>query len=296
MLGICGIVLLLRPIVVNAANDYSRVLLSGYEVIDGSFTPGENVTLSLAFQNPNKTREAYNILFTYAVDASNVLPVYGKANQVYIERLKPLEETVVEIELSIPEEISGTEAIMNYYVSYGDDTYSTYEYTASIAAPLNSECQVKIEDVFVSESSVKGDNSLISLNYSNIGTQVLENMKLHIEYAGQTEEVALDDLNAGVSEKLEHYLVFSEIGEQPITLQMSYTDQNGVPYYTDDYSCTIQVVEQSDNFENVMEISNPEGRGDLYVTNTQICIIGAFFILAVVIGLFLFGNRGKYVK
>lgn len=291
-----GLILTTNNMTVEGANAYSRVLLSSYEVVEGSFTPGENVTLSLKFTNPNSQKDAYNILITYATDNSNVLPVYGHSNQVYINYIEAKQEKTVEIQLAVPEGITDTEARMGYHVSYSDDTSSSYDYSGTIAAPLYANCQLDVQDIFVSESSVAGDNSLLSLTYENKGKQPLENVTLELKYDDKEEAVELDRLAAEQTENLEHYLVFDTTGQQEINLKMSYTDQNGISYSTDEYTYSVEVMEQSDHIQSETKSSQPEGKGSLYLTGVQLFVMAAVLIAAIIGGIFLFGKNDKFVK
>lgn len=293
---ICIMTFVIGNIDAEASTRFSRVYMTKYELIEGTLAPGENVTLALTFYNPEKRLDAYNILLTYATDGSNVRPVYGNSNQVYIDRLKPQEEVTVEIELHVIKEAVYDEMVMQYYVTYGDDTCSTYEYSATIAAPLTGTCQIDVGEVYISESSVKGHNSLISVQYSNTGEQKIESPIMHIEYAENDKEIELDSLYARESATEECYLLFDEVGEIPVSVYISYSDQDGFTYTTDVHEYAVAVTEEKDNSGNKLEEVTPEGVGELYITNTQLFIMAAFIVFALIVGILLFGNKRKSVK
>lgn len=296
MILVCAMLLVFGTVEAKASTEYARVYLAEYELVEGIFAPGENVKLALTFTNPNKKLEAYNIMFTYATENSNVRPVYGKSNQVYIDRIGPEASVTVEIELLIPRDVVAGEMVMGYYVSYGDDTYSSYEYSASIAAPLTGTCQIMIEEIYVPEANVKGHNSLISVGYANVGTVKIEKPVLYIACGDNVKQLELESLYAGEKQSVEYYFMFEEVGVTPVTISMSYSDSDGFTYSTDVYEYAVSVAEETENSGSKLEEVTPEGFSDLYLTNTQLCIIAAFAVFAMIVGIVLFGNKKKTVK
>lgn len=248
-LSILGIisVLLINPnnlVTVNAqGNDQPRVIVTGYEAENGGIAPGETTKIKVTLKNTNPYYTAYSIVLTCTSDSPDIFTKYGTANQVYVDSLTPGQEKTVELSLSAAESLdSSVNGKLN--VIYKDDVNGDSSSDIIISIPLKEDA-LKIKRVYVPQSVMVGAKTRISITCENNTTEEIYNAVMEVKIGDMT--LASADIGTvinGSRKSPEVYVLFNSLGEQNITIQLSYIDAQGQIYTKNTQEYQIDIVDK----------------------------------------------------
>ena len=247
VLSMVLMVQLLFPVNAGAVDAGARVVLDSYEVLEGQMLPGEYITLRLHFQNVSPDTTATGVLITYSAANSNIMPVYGSSNQIYIHTLAPGASVTKDIDCQILDYQASTTAIMNFSLIYRDSVVYDGSNSFLIALPLESETDVEITNVMLPEQARFQAQSTGHLNVENTGNETIQAVVLHCDGNIQETQKVLElgDLMAGESIGIDLSLTFMESGNQTLSLWVEYQNANGIEFQSEAVEYAITVSEEA---------------------------------------------------
>ncbi|MCR5785141.1 MAG: hypothetical protein K6G40_05805 [Eubacterium sp.] len=235
--------LTIQTVNVDAATGWAFVEVESYEILEGALEPGNNVTLKLNLHNTSINTAVYGVMITVASADGYLKTAYGSDNQVYVGNLAASANIETEITLTVSDDFDAEAATLNI----------TADYMYSNAAQQNN-CYISIPayvsegivslETNVSSTAYVGFKSYLSLGYSNESLSAVDDIKLIVDgnVSDNTKEFTLDSINSGQVKYDDFYVVFTEEGEQEITLSFSYEDEDGNKVVTKIGTYTVNVL------------------------------------------------------
>ena len=214
----------------EAVEDFADAVveISGYEVEGGYIQAGKESTITLTLHNTSSNSAAQSLVVTLTSQSNLVYPAYGKDNQIYVGTLKGGDATTVEIPVIAVTELTGD------YVDISCDlTYETGKnrvtYTSKMVIPTQNVATIAVSSIDMSAHATLNGKSLLTLTYSNNGTNNINDAVLVIDgnVSDATQTIDLGNIVAGKSYTKDCNVIFTELGEQSITVTLKYTDVDG---------------------------------------------------------------------
>lgn len=268
------------PITVHATGEENpRAIIEAYSISGDEIIPGQEFELTLTIRNTSQFYDIYSVVVTMKDDSETVYPVYGTANQTYINRIYARKNTEITIPLKAADDISSSVIPLRFNISYNDNYFiEKQDNDIELFLPVRLAGDLNIVSSTVPNSVSIGAKARISLTYENIGSESLYNVVLTTSANGEEIETNLYSIGGGDKSATEVYLDCERTGTIPFTYYFSYEDENGEKYKTNIYSDTFQVVDSNTNLEqgNVTVV----GGG---VSAMTFVILAAIVIVAIVI-------------
>jgi len=259
-------------------SDKPRVVLDGFKVSDDVVVPGENFDLTFTLRNPSSTYSVNSILLTFTNDIKTVVPIYGQADQVYIDKLPAGGKTEVTVTLAAAEIITTTSIKFEIDVTFSNDESSNNNNLITIQLPITKTSKFKIQNVSLPENVYVGNKTRIHVTYKNLGVDNFYNVTMNIdgEEFKEMQQVGLGSLVAGKISYAEAYVNFIKDGEQKAKISFNYEDIEGNKFSTDVYEKNFTAIER--------EIPESKDTVVSAVTSSGVRVLDTKIILFVSIG------------
>ena len=220
------------------------LMIESVEISKGNFSPGTTSTLRFKIKNEGATAEAKNILIKVG-GSDAVTPIYGEANQKYLASIMPGQVVELELQVDLAQEVDSEKVAVSLDMSYelGDGKNSN---TATVYIPVQYNSGIIVNGVSVAENAKLGSKALISVTYANGGDSTLKDVTFHIEgnIEEETKDTSIGNLETGVSDYKDIYVIFNEKGEQTVDISVSYTNMDGKTFTKDVSSEVITVMDE----------------------------------------------------
>lgn len=281
---LCFFSLLFQGLEVNATSlktEKAAVLqVEGYNIEGDSLIPGREATVHVKVKNYGAS-DAVNAVMTYTDASGKVYSTYGEDNQIYIGTLEAGKTAEVTFQLVSALSITDNTAPLTCEFVYMSEGV-TASNKVSIAMPVKIEDALEIVGIKVAENARLGGLSLINLSYVNYSGADINNAKLLVN-GNVTEDSAEIDLGTVVYGKRynsDFYISFVESGNQEISLQLVYTDVNGVDYQVDEGTYQVYVSNQESDSQSQIQNSNTGliGLGVAGVLSVLVLVIVVVYI------------------
>lgn len=209
-----------------------KVLVTSYEITEGIVAKDEEFTIKVELTNMNNYADAYNVVTTFTAYSENVYITEGDSNVVYFEQIKAGETVSFTMQLGVMD-VAVLDSVSLGFTSVCSNAAGVEYGVESIITPLIEEkAEMEVPAVSVATKAVVGAKALVSVRYSNVGDNRIENVVMNIE--GNIEEsqktVRLEELNVEEQKYLDYYVSFVQEGEQKLTISFEYQDENGNSY------------------------------------------------------------------
>lgn len=209
-----------------------RVMVESYEVVDGQMLQGEEFTLKVNLKNTNEYADAYNVLVTYTSETDNVRLVDQATNQHYEPLIKAGETVSYEMVMEVMDIYEMDTMIMDFNFHYYDQLGNGYDNLSKVTPRIGKSCEMEINSLTVSETATVGAKSLVNLRYSSVGKSPIESATMIIkgDISENEKEIPLAGVSGSEQKYLDYYVNFLNPGEQTLTIEFKYTDEEGREY------------------------------------------------------------------
>jgi len=226
-------------------SDKPRVVLEGFKVSDDVVVPGENFDLTFTLRNPSSAYSVNSILLTFTNDIKTVVPIYGQADQIYIDTLAAGKSTEVTVTLAAAEKITTTSIKFEINVTFSDDESSNRDNLITIQLPITKTSKFEIQNVLLPENVYVGNKTRIHVTYKNTGVDDFYNITMNIkaEEFEATQQFGLGSLVSSKVSYAEAYVNFIKTGEQKAEISFNYEDIEGNKFTTDVYEINFTALE-----------------------------------------------------
>lgn len=268
-----------------------KLVLESYEVISDELTAGKDGVVQLKIKNQSTTTNAYNVLLSYISADDKIYPVYGKSNQVYIGKVSAGKTVTVDVEVSVSD-VLDTDSVLTTFEVAGSDGKNNFYNQFFIAIPVIEKLSMKVNNVSLSQTSVLGAKSLVSVGYSNDGLEDIYNAIMHVD--GNIDitqkNVVIGDVLVGENKHLDYYVNFQQVGNQPLKIYFTYQDKNGNKYVSDASEHMVKVTDTA-----TYEEGNKEEQDDTNTTSSKMWIyflvLGIVIVLGVIVSVIIKNKR-----
>ncbi len=232
-----------------------RIMVTGYEIVEGKIAQEENFTLSIEVTNMNKYADAYNVLVTYTSQTSNVRLADGEINQIFFEEIPAGESVTFTMDYQVLASYEADTLVMDYSIAYLDETGTGYNNVSTISPQIDKSCVMNINALSVANKAVVGSKALINVRYSGSGALEIESAKMLVEgnIVGGSKEVNLEVPAEGLQKSFDYYVNFQEEGTQELLISFAYTDENGNEYTVEGKSFSVEVSKYQTAVTNVTQ-------------------------------------------
>ena len=264
-----------------------KVLVTSYEITEGIVAKDEEFTIKVELTNMNSHADAYNVVTTFTSYSENVYISEGNSNVTYFEQIKAGETVSFTMELGVMDVSLSDSVSLGFTSVYSNDEGVEYGIESIITPLIEEKAEMEVPAVSVATKAVVGAKALVSVRYSNVGDNGIENVVMKIE--GNIEEsqktVKLDDLNVEEQKYLDYYVTFTQEGEQKLTISFEYQDTNGNSYTIDAKEYTVDVYSYTNIDDEAGVISTERftiGSKEIYMLIAVSVLVGVALIIAVV--------------
>lgn len=220
------------------------LMIESVEISKGDFAPGTTSTLRFKIKNEGATTVAKNVLIKVG-GSDAVTPIYGESNQKYIPSIMENQVVDFEVKVDLAQDVDSEKVAVSLDLSYelGEGKSSN---TATVYIPVQYNSGIVVNGVSVAENAKLGSKALISVTYANDGDSTLKDVTFHIDgnIEEETKDTSIGNLETGVSDYKDIYVIFNEKGEQTVDISVSYTNMDGKTFTKDVSSEVITVTEE----------------------------------------------------
>lgn len=231
---------------VKADNSNSQwLVVDNYSTVSGRMIAGEENTIKLYVKNTNSRNCFYNILISLEFMSSDVLPVEGKTNQIYVDSIEAGETRIVEIPVKVATGATGEKGIKLNMVYFNNEGRQRFENSTMLLF------DVKRSAVGIDFISVDETDNVLRLEYYNASENDIYNTIIKV--GGDVSSVVNYEVgNVAAKEKkqVDIPLNFITGGNHKIQVSCSYENKTGTAIQSDPESYMVKVSDDT--------IKNPE--------------------------------------
>jgi hypothetical protein len=233
----------------------SVVEVEGYAIEEGYIEAGKEANVVLTLRNTNRDANAVNIVVTVSSNSGMVYPKYGDDNQFYVGDLEAGKNTTVTIPIVVASSFVSDYVDFNCTMNYVMDGMKITN-SSTMVLPGLSNVAISVNSLEVSAHAVKNSQSLLSINYSNKGAYNINDAVVVVDgnVSEATKEIDLGTVAAGKAYNKDCNVIYTESGEQTITVMLKYTDVNGEQVQSDLGTFRVTVAEE--NTSTIIEKEN----------------------------------------
>ena len=221
--------------------------VQSYRLEAGSLEPGKEATIKVTLHNTSTVSPASYLTLTTSSNSGAVYPSYGQVNQIYVGTIGAGSSRDVSIPFTITSDYTGkTIDIICKFDYLSADREMTN--TATIVIPLAGSNTLDVKTVEVSAHANVGGKSLLSIGLSNNSVSNINDARIIIEgnVTEESKSIELDAINSGKNYSKDCQIVFTQPGEQEITISIEYTDETGEICSEDLGTYKVMVSEEND--------------------------------------------------
>ena len=219
------------------------IVLTNYELIDGSYETGSTFTLKLTATNCNHYADAYNVIIDVSTEDLSLRLGDGSVSEVYFETIKAGSSVTFEQTFSIEDEYPYQTAMLTYDFKYYDQSAKVYSNQTVITPRVIAACKLNINVLSVAESASIGSRSLVNVRCTNDGAVDISDIKIILD--GNIDEsqktIDLGALKSGEQLMKDCYVNFLEEGKQSLSVAFEYEDTDGNKFTIDKKTYDVEV-------------------------------------------------------
>ncbi len=277
------------------------LLVSGYSITEGVISAGEEFTLDIQMRNENRYAGAYQVYMTLYSQTDGIYLQPGETNQRYVEYIPPGGTGSFQVRMAVSEQINSDKALMEIRFDYVNEAGNAGTNTTSISPAVRASANLEILSVTAADYVDMGARALLNIQYANTGQTPVKNVRLNIE--GNIEEsqktVDLKAPEIGQQEYLDCYVIFTESGNQRLTVTLTYEDNEGVHYEVEPEHLTVLVApEKGSGTSETSSFEEPEADVQVQVSEERkisvdgkTAAIAAGIVLVLLAAVFWIKNR-----
>ena len=206
----------------------SVVEVESYEVVEGYIEAGKEATVNLTLHNANRRTSADSIVVAVSSASGMVYPTYGNDNQFFVGSLEADGTTTVSIPVVVNSSFNGEYVDFTcniVYVSSGKQITNT----STMILPARDSNTIIVSSVDVSAHAKVNNKSLLSVSYYNKSTENVNDASLQIagNVSDASKTIDLGTVSGGKTYTEDCNIIFTESGEQTISIILNYSDIDG---------------------------------------------------------------------
>ncbi len=215
--------------------------IESFSIEEGSLEAGTDVTININVYNMNSKVSASNIVLTMTNDSGTIYPAYGSSNQFFIGDIAGGGSKSISIPFSLSSDFSANVFWLQCQFDY-TSAYHTYSNTANVVIPVATNSLTN-QSVEVSAHATVNGKSLLSVSMTNNSAADVTDARLVIDgnVSEDSKNIQLDTIAAGKTYSKDCQIVFTETGDQAITISVIYTNIYGEEIEKDLGSYTVKV-------------------------------------------------------
>jgi hypothetical protein len=209
-----------------------RLMVTSYEVENGSITPNESSTVKVVFKNQSPTKAVKNIKLSLSEDSGDIKPE-GMGTQ-YVSAIYAGSTYTWEVKLTASNTAQIGEHAVTVSTEYEDKDYNSYSSSDTLRINVKQSVSLDYDGATLPAKVVQDETITVDINLMNTGKTDLSNCKIEynidgLESGGVT---FIGSINAGENKTGSANLrVNSEnLGEVKGTITISYDDAYGKTY------------------------------------------------------------------
>lgn len=213
---------------VQAAYATPRLMVTGYDIDEGTVYAGEEFNMVIHLKNESTTTALFNVKLKLSTEGNEIITASG-SDSVYIDRINASGEMDVAVALKAGGSLEQKAYSMNASYTYEDKNRITYEDSAVLAIPVKQRQLVSVSEKKTSRDSIPVDGkSNLSFKINNLGKDKLYNVSVNL--TGDTiQETSLyvGTINVGESGTVDLSVTGKQVGTGAVTADISYEDADG---------------------------------------------------------------------
>lgn len=237
----------------NDISSYNSVIeVESYRLKEEYLKAGEDAIVEIVLHNANTFSKANNIVLTVGNEQGMIYPSYGNDNQFFIKSLDADSSTTVEVPITVSTELTGDYVGLSCHLIYETNGVRTTN-DSSMILPTQNNTTISVYTVEVSSHATVNGKSLLSISYANKGKQNIVDAVITVvgNVSESTREIELGTIAAEKSYTKDANVIFTDSGDQIISLVLTYTDIDGKHAESDLGSFKVDVSEE--NSQNIVE-------------------------------------------
>ncbi len=209
--------------------DYNSVIeVESYEIEEGYIEAGKEATITVNLRNSNSDFAANSLVVVASSSSGMIYPVYGQDNQYFVGTIPANGTTTVTIPVVVNSKFAGEFVDLSLDLIYeiGGKQLTN---KCSMILPAQIYKAVIVNDVEVSNHATVNGKSLLGVSYYNNSTEDIDDAVLMVSgnISDTTKRIELEPIAAGKFYTNDKDIIFTESGEQTISILLSYTNENG---------------------------------------------------------------------
>ncbi len=197
--------------------------IARYSVDGGVIEAGKTITVNFAIHNTSSSAGASNVLMTVSSSSGMAYPVYGSDNQSFVGLVSAGSTVEVSIPITISSKFSGDVLDLTCRLDYESKGVNASN-SSSIVIPSSAGNTLWVKSVDVSKRAVVNGDSLVNINYANVGTEDISGAELVFDgmVSSDSERISLGTISGGKTYTEDYHISFTEVGEQQISIKLVY--------------------------------------------------------------------------
>ncbi|MBE5825477.1 MAG: hypothetical protein E7307_02460 [Butyrivibrio sp.] len=260
----------------------SVVEVESYSIEEGFIEAGKEATVKLTLRNANRNSAANNVVVAVSSDSGMVFPKYGNDNQFFVGTMTANSTTTITVPIVVNSEFVGDYVDFKcdiFYVSNGKQITNS----STMILPAQTDEVIEVSSLEVSAHAVINNKSLLSISYTNKGTDNINDAVIVVDgnVSESTHEIDLGSIVAGKAYNKDCNIIYTETGEQTISVMLKYTDVDGEQVQSD--LGTFRVTVGNENTSTIIEkAKNPYlvwiGRGISAIALMAAAIVAFMYV------------------
>lgn len=254
ILLICFILIFNFSFSVHAAEETKKELsfnsvveVEEYSIEEGYIEAGKEATVNLTLHNANRNTAANNIFISVSSNSGMIYPAYGNDNQFFVGSLEADGRATVSVPIVVNSALTSDYADFVCNIVYVSSEKQISN-TSTMILPARGSNTIIVSTIDVSAHANVDSKSLLSIGYYNKSSENVNDATLHVEgnISESTKTINLDTVIGGKNYIKDCNIIFTEAGEQTISIKLDYTDINGESVQQDLGEFKINVDEASE--------------------------------------------------
>lgn len=271
-----------------------RLIIKNISISPDIVFSGEKFTLSYEIGNVNDEKPIHNIILYAQSDNNIILPVYGSSNSQYMESIPPNGTISGKIMLQASALADTNIYPINIVLEYQDTNGNYYRSEEIISLHINQKMDFIVEPISITEICEISIPTIVNVICKNNGKTIVEDINLHIE-----GNISKDDLSLYVGSMLPSAIVnkeislsFTEGGEQPVLIYLTYKNSVGDTFQKELLNKTINITESSEIMDEKADVTE----NVFSLLNDKMFLTGLIFLIILVAYVLVFKKIFKFQK
>ena len=250
----------------------SVVEVEGFVIDGGYLEAGKQNTVTLTLQNTNRYTVASNLVVAISSNSGMIYPAYGDDNHFYVGTVRAGDVVTLDIPIMVDSKVN-----VNYVDFTCDLVYESngnrIATSSNMVLPTQNISTILVNSINVSDHAKLNGKSLLSISYSNNSNESVNGLTLLINgnVSEETKSIELGSASAGKSYTKDCNIVYTEQGEQVITVKLIYSEVNGSIIESDLGTYKIDV-QEADEAEESQEKTRFPYYGGLVLAVLAFCV------------------------